>query len=237
MAYELIYEIAITILGYVFGSIPVAYLVGKIGHGIDIRNYGSGNMGTANVMRTLGKKAGLLTMVLDMLKGAVSILIARIYIWFGNYSGFGTVNSGTAFPKFLDEGFFLSIVALMAIIGHSFPVWLKFKGGKSAAVGAGALLGVNPVAFAIVIFIWFPLLKFTRYMSLSNLLVALISPPLYWFFGGNKWFNNNSLWALIIAFIMVIFVYWRHKANIKRLITGTERKMGEKVEIEKEEQK
>ncbi|MHA1407646.1 MAG: glycerol-3-phosphate acyltransferase, partial [Candidatus Heimdallarchaeaceae archaeon] len=123
------------------------------------------------------------------------------------------------------------------IIGHSFPVWLKFKGGKSAAVGAGALLGVNPVAFAIVIFIWFPLLKFTRYMSLSNLLVALISPPLYWFFGGNKWFNNNSLWALIIAFIMVVFVYWRHKANIKRLITGTERKMGEKVEIEKEEQK
>jgi glycerol-3-phosphate acyltransferase PlsY len=234
MALEILYEILLVILGYFMGSIPVAYIIGKIGYGIDIRDYGSGNMGTANVLRTLGRKAGLLTLVFDMLKGAIAILCARFYLWFGNYQGFTTFNETSVFPQVLDEGFFLALVAFMAIFGHSYPVWLKFKGGKSAAVGAGALLGVNPIAFVILIGIWFPLLKYTKYMSLSNLLVALLSPPMYWFFAGNLWFHNKSLWGLILGFIMVAFVYWRHRANIKRLITGTERKMGEKVEVEKE---
>jgi len=234
MAYEILYEILLISLGYLMGSIPVAYLIGKIGYGIDIREHGSGNMGTANVLRTLGRKAGLMTMVLDMLKGTIAILCARFYLWYGNYQGFTTFSDTGEFPQVLDEGFFLALVAFMAIIGHSYPVWLKFKGGKSAAVGAGALLGVNPIAFVILIGIWIPLLKYTKYMSLSNLLVALLSPPMYWFFAGNAWFNNKSLWGLILGFIMVVFVYWRHRANIKRLITGTERKMGEKVEVEKE---
>ncbi len=232
MANEIIYEIVLVVLGYFFGSIPVAYLVGKIGRGIDIRDYGSGNMGTANVMRTLGKKAGLLTMVLDMTKGAIAVLLARIYLWVvgDNYSGFST-NTGVEFPQLLDRGFLLALVSFMAVIGHSYPIWLKFKGGKSAAVGAGALLGVNPIPFICIMIIWFVLLKTTKLMSLSNLTVALLSPPLYWIFAGNDFWFNNSLWALIVNSIMVVLVFWRHKANIKRLLTGTERRMGEKAEV------
>lgn len=234
MAYEIIYEIILVVLGYLFGSIPVAYLIGKISRGIDIRDFGSGNMGTANVMRTLGKKAGILTMVLDMAKGAIAVLLTRIYLWVvgDNYSGFTTNVPGAKFPQFLDAGFLLTLVSLMAVIGHSFPIWLKFKGGKSAAVGAGTILGINPLPFVFIMIIWFVLLKTTKLMSLSNLVVSFLSPPLYWIFAGNEsWFFNGSLWALILSCIMVIFVFWRHKSNIKRLLTGTERKMGEKVEI------
>ncbi|NPD89645.1 MAG: glycerol-3-phosphate 1-O-acyltransferase PlsY [Asgard group archaeon] len=236
MAYELLYEILLLVGGYLFGSIPFAYIVGKISRGIDIRDYGSGNMGATNVMRTLGKKLGYLTMAFDMLKGAIPVFLARIYIWFGDYSGFGTKAEGTEFPGFLDEGFLLASVAFMAVIGHALPVWVKFKGGKSAAVGAGALLGINPIAYVAILLIWFPLLKITKIMSLSNLIMALVSPIMYWIFAGNDWFFNGSLWALIVACIMVVFVFWRHKANLKRLLTGTERKMGEKVEIKKEEE-
>lgn len=234
MAYEILYEILLVVAGYLFGSIPFAYIVCKVSRGIDIRDYGSGNMGATNVMRTLGKKAGYLTLGLDMLKGTIPVFLARIYIWFGNYSGFGTKDSGTDFPKFLDEGFLLALVAFMAVVGHGLPVWVKFKGGKSAAVGAGALLGINPIAYVIILLVWFPLLKITKIMSLSNLIMALVAPIIYWIFAGNDWFFNGSLWALIVASIMVVFVFWRHKANLKRLLTGTERKMGEKVEIEPE---
>jgi glycerol-3-phosphate acyltransferase PlsY len=233
MSYEIVFEILLLLFGYFCGSIPVAYLIGKFGHGIDIRDYGSGNMGTANVLRTLGKKAGLTTLVLDMVKGSIAVLCARFYLWFGDHDIFGT-NDTLGFPATLDEGFFLALVAFMAVLGHSLPVWLKFKGGKSAAVGAGAILAVNPIAWVIIMVIWFVLLKTTKLMSLSNLSVTLISIPLYWYFGGNLWFNNQSLWALIVSVAMAVFIYWRHRANIKRLLTGTERKMGQKVDVEEE---
>ena len=231
MAYEIFYEILLVILGYFFGSIPVGYIYGKISRGIDIRDYGSGNMGATNIMRVFGKKAFFITMILDMLKGAIAVLLARIYLWFGDYSGFGTSVTGTAFPKYLDEGFFLTLVAFMAIVGHALPIWVKFKGGKSAAVGSGVLLGINPIPFVFLILMWVILLKLTKIMSLSNLILTLFAPVMYWIFAGENWFFNGSLWALIIAFIMVAFIYWRHKANIKRLLTGTERKIGEKVEV------
>ncbi len=231
MAYEIVYEILLVVLGYFFGSIPVGYIYGKVSRGIDIRDYGSGNMGATNIMRVFGKKAFFITMILDMLKGAIAVLLARIYLWYGNYSGFGTNVTGTDFPKYLDEGFLLTLVALMAVVGHALPIWVKFKGGKSAAVGSGVLLGINPIPFVFLILMWIVLLKLTRIMSLSNLILTLFAPVMYWIFAGENWFFNGSLWALIIACVMVVFIFWRHKANIKRILTGTERKMGEKVEV------
>ncbi len=231
MAYEILYEILLVILGYFFGSIPVGYIVGKVTKGIDIRDYGSGNMGATNVMRTVSNKAGYLTMGLDMVKGAIAVFLARIYLWFGDYSGFGT-DSNAGFPNYLDEGFFLTLVAFMTVVGHALPVWVKFKGGKSAAVGSGAILGINPIAWAIIMLLWIPLLKFTKIMSLSNLILTTISPVLYWVFAGNEsWFFNGSLWAVIVCCVMVVFIFWRHRKNIKSLLAGTERKMGEKVEV------
>lgn len=234
MAIEILYEILLVVLGYLFGSIPVGYIVGKVSKGIDIRDYGSGNMGATNVMRTVSNKAGYLTMGLDMVKGATAVFLARIYVWFGTYSGFGT-DSEAGFPYYLDEGFLLTLVAFMTVVGHALPVWVKFKGGKSAAVGSGAILGINPIAWVFVMLLWFPLLKFTKIMSLSNLIMAAISPVIYWIFAGNEsWFFNGSLWALIVSCVMVAFIFWRHRVNIKSLLKGTERKMGERVEIPQE---
>lgn len=233
MSLGILYEILFVILGYLCGSIPVGYIVGKVTKGIDIRDYGSGNMGATNVMRTVSNKAGYLTMGLDMVKGAIGVFAARIYLWTAEYSGFGT-DSGAGFPYYLDEGFFLTLVAFMTVVGHALPVWVKFKGGKSAAVGSGAILGINPIAWLGIMILWFPLLKFTKIMSLSNMIMAVISPVIYWVFAGNNFWFNGSLWALIVSCIMVIFIFWRHRANIQRLLAGTERKMGEKVNIEEE---
>lgn len=220
-------EILLLIFSYLCGSIPVGYLIGVIFYNIDIRKYGSGNIGAANAFRVLGKKSGIFTMVGDILKGAVAVFSCRLYLWFGSYDAFGTSQWKFSF----DQGFFLALSALMAIIGHSYPVWFNFKGGKSASVSAGALLGVNPIAFVVVFGTWVLILIKTRYTSLSNLLVAWLTPPLYWFFAGPKFFNNQSWWAFILSFIMIILIYWRHRENIKRLIKGNERKFGQREKI------
>ena len=162
MSLGILYEILLILLGYLCGSIPFGYIVGKVAKGIDIRDYGSGNMGATNVMRTVSNKAGYLVMGLDMLKGAIAVFCARIYLWTFGYSGLGT-NPDAGFPN-LDEGFFLTFIALMTVVGHALPVWVKFKGGKSAAVGSGAILGINPMAWVVLMLIWFPLLKFTKIM-------------------------------------------------------------------------
>lgn len=224
----MISEFMFIILGYFMGSIPVGLILGWI-KGIDIRKHGSGNIGAANAFRILGKKLGITTMVLDMVKGAIAVLAARIYLCFGNYDGFGTSFSDW---YYLDHGFLLACVAIMAVLGHSFPVWLKFKGGKSASVAAGVIFGINPIAFVILYGVWILALVKTRYTSLSNLISALTAPPLYWFFAGEKFFHNQSWWAAIVGVILVLFVTWRHKENIKRLFAGTERKLGQKEKIE-----
>ncbi|TFG10393.1 hypothetical protein EU534_01045, partial [Candidatus Heimdallarchaeota archaeon] len=185
-------------------------------------------------MRTVSNKAGYLVMGLDMLKGAIAVFCARFYLWFADYSGFGT-DSEAGFPFYLDEGFFLTLVAFMTVVGHALPVWVKFKGGKSAAVGSGAILGINPMAWVVLMLIWFPLLKYTKIMSLSNMIMAVISPVIYWLFAvpGFAFWNyiSTNLWAIIVSCSMVAFIFWRHRENIKRLIAGTERKMGEKVKV------
>ncbi|MHA1303142.1 MAG: glycerol-3-phosphate 1-O-acyltransferase PlsY [Candidatus Heimdallarchaeaceae archaeon] len=224
-------EIIFLSLGYIFGSIPVGFLIGKFGYGIDVRKHGSGNIGMANVMRLCGKRAGIATMVLDMVKGTVPVVSARIYVWFGNYTGFGKI--GTV--ELNDVGLLLSLIAFFAIVGHSHPVWLKFKGGKSASVGAGALLGISPIAFILVMLVWAIALKITRYTSLSNMIAGVLYPPLFWIFAGNDPFFNKSWWGGGIGLICLLFVLWRHRVNIRSLIKGTERKIGEKAKIEQKE--
>jgi len=224
----MLYELLLLLFSYLCGSIPVGYLIGKFFYNVDIRKHGSGNIGAANAFRLLGKKAGIGTMIGDMLKGAIATFTTRIYLWCGNYNGFGTYQSNNII---LDSGFLLAMSALMAIIGHSYPVWLKFKGGKSASVGAGALLGINPIAFTICFGVWVIALIISRYTSLSNLITALTAPPLYWYFAGDRFFNNQSLWALYVSLVIVVFIYLRHHENIKRLIQGNERKFGQKEKL------
>jgi len=221
-------EILVLLVGYICGSIPVGFLIGKIGYNIDVRKHGSGNIGMANVMRLCGKKAGIMTMIGDMVKGTIAVLSGRILIWTKKFEGLGKIGQ----VELTNEGLFLSLIVFTTIIGHSFPIWLKFKGGKSASVGGGAILGINPIAFVIIMSLWIVILKKTKYTSLSNLVAGMLYPPLLWVFAGTDPFFNNNWQAAIVGAICLLFVIWRHRENVSRLIKGTERKIGQKEKIE-----
>jgi len=186
----------VLVVAYLLGSIPFAYLAGRL-NGVDLRTVGSGNLGATNVFRTLGRTVGITVMVLDIAKGAAAVLIAQ---W---------VVGGSWWPI---------AAGALAIIGHVFPVWTGFKGGKGVAVGAGALVGLVPLASAVLIVLWFVIVLLTRYVSVASIVCALAAAPLAWAFG--------APWSYV-AFIALaaLFVILKHRENIQRLLAGTENRI------------
>lgn len=193
------------IIGYIFGCFQTGYFYGRL-HGIDIRNYGSGNVGTTNTLRTLGKKAGYITYLGDALKAIFAILLVRYVIYPGSadnllltmYTGFGVV------------------------LGHNYPFYLKFKGGKGIAVTSGVMVAFD-IRFAIPGAIGFFLVFFlTRYVSLGSLVLAVIFPVCVLIFYPGQW----HLFAVSLVFCAMAF--WRHRANIVRLLHGTENRFDKK---------
>lgn len=187
------------LLGYLFGSIPFGLLLTKIaGHG-DVRAIGSGNIGATNVLRTGNKLLAFLTLLFDIGKGLAPVLIVAA-LW-------------SAYPHGL-------IAGLMALLGHIFPLWLKFKGGKGVATYIGIAFGLLPLVGLGFILIWL-LMAFTlRYSSLSALVAALGAPVIAFFVGGPDF--------AILFFLMSVLVIIRHRSNIERLIAGEETKIGSK---------
>lgn len=202
--------LGILVLAYLLGSIPAGYLVGRWLKGIDIRQYGSGSTGATNVMRTVGKPAGIGVFIFDILKGAIAILLVRV-LW------------GSDLPSEIKP--WLEVVAgLTAVIGHSKSVWLNFQGGKSVATSLGTLLALSwPVGvggfatFCLVLAIW-------RYVSLGSMAGAVMVGVLMFAL-------QNPLPYCLFGLAIVVFVIARHKANIGRLLQGTEPKFGQKVQI------
>ncbi len=194
-------------VGYLFGSFPSGYVVGKC-KGIDIRQHGSGNIGATNVVRTMGKKWGVLVFALDVLKGILGVRIAIAV-----FSPAANLVNEAGLP--LDQ--YLGITAgFGCFLGHCFPVWLGFKGGKGVAVGAGILIGLLPLTAVIGLIIWAICFQASRYVSLASIIAAISLPittrllqgylsPLFWF-------------TLILALIAI----WRHRGNMQRLLAGTE---------------
>ncbi len=184
------------VIAYLLGSIPFAYLAGRL-NGVDLRTVGSGNLGATNVFRTLGRTVGIVVMVLDIAKGAAAVLIAQ---WLAG---------GSWWPI---------AAGALAILGHVFPVWTGFKGGKGVAVGAGALIGLVPLASAVLIVLWVLLVVVTRYVSVASIVAALAAAPLAWLFG--------APWPYV-AFIALaaLFVIVKHRENIQRLLNGTENRI------------
>lgn len=195
--------VVLTIVAYLFGAIPFGLLVAK-SKGVDIRSQGSGNIGATNVLRVIGKGWGVFTLVLDALKG----FIPAFY-----------------FPMLakLDPEWGV-LFGLAAIMGHSFPVYLKFKGGKGVATSAGMLLGVAPLAVGIGIGVWIVCMVVWRYVSLASLAAAATIAVAVWIVEDKGLIINI---ALTILGAMVIFL---HRANIKRLLNGTESRMGKQKE-------
>ena len=200
-----------TVLGYLLGSIPNGLIVSK-SHGIDVRNFGSGNIGATNVLRVLGHKWGYLVFALDSLKGLLAVLLAY---WIGNR--LLPVNS---------SHILIGIVAGVAtILGHTFPVWLGFKGGKGVATSAGVLLGLMPLAVISVFIVWLTLFKTTRYVSVASMGAAIALPlfVLAYLHFGLLTGTSRLVFSIVIAGV----VLWAHRSNIQRLLHGKEQRMGQ----------
>jgi len=212
----------VAILAYLLGAIPFGLIVGRL-KGIDIRAHGSGNIGATNVWRVLGKKWGLFTFALDFGKGLAAVLLAE---WMARHW-----QVTIALPhdhervEVLDDLSTAGIAAAIAcILGHNFPVWLRFKGGKGVATSLGVVGGLMPVACVIVFVIWGVIVKITRYVSLGSLIAAVALPLsviVLLFLGWMRGWAN--FYFAVAAALMVII---RHRSNIQRLLNGTESRFG-----------
>lgn len=189
------------LLGYVLGSVPTGYLVGRA-LGVDVRKVGSGNIGTANVLRAAGKGAAALTLAGDMLKGLIPVVVARL----------STGNE-----------WLIAAAAFAAVIGHCWPVFLRFKGGKAVATGAGTTIGLAPVVGLGLFAFWWAVVLVSRYTSLGAIAVMLVSPLVLWITG-------QPLPYVLYTIVGGALVLWRHRENAVALIKGTERKVGQRVE-------
>ncbi|MBP0615402.1 glycerol-3-phosphate 1-O-acyltransferase PlsY [Jiella mangrovi] len=184
--------------GYVSGSIPFGLALGHVFGLGDIRKIGSGNIGATNALRTGHKAMAALTLMGDVLKGTVPVAIAL----------------------YLLGPFYAAIAGVGAFLGHVFPVWLGFKGGKGVATYLGVLLGIAPIGVVIFALAWLSTAYLTRYSSLAALIATLLVPIAYYFLGYPA--------AALLTAILTVLVYIRHQANIQRLIGGTEPKIGAK---------
>ncbi len=195
--------------GYLFGCFSTGYFIGKMNK-VDISKYGSSNIGATNALRTLGAKAGALTLLGDALKAVIPILMVRLIL----FKGYDNVELLALYT------------GLGVVIGHNYPVWLKFKGGKGIAATGGAMAAFDPLIIPVGLPLFILIVAITRYVSLGSLFVAVLFPV---------WIaitHPGEIHMLIVALLFMASAFIKHHANIKRLLQGTENKIGHKVKIE-----
>ncbi|MBI4649747.1 glycerol-3-phosphate 1-O-acyltransferase PlsY [Candidatus Desantisbacteria bacterium] len=195
------------IASYLLGAIPTGYIAGYVYKRIDIREYGSKNIGFTNVLRVLGTVPSVVVLICDIAKGFVPVFLCK-YIF-----------------KNQTNDFVLIAVGIATIVGHNWTVFLNFNGGKGVNTSVGVWLAIEPRAILIVLFIWALVLYLTRYMSLSNVVASILLSILIFFF-------SSSPVIIIFAIITMLLVIYRHKENIQRLLKNEERKIGEKIELD-----
>jgi len=189
---------AFIVAGYLIGSIPFALLTARRWGTVDLRSIGSGNLGAANVMRASGVKAGILVAMLDVAKGALSVALAE---------------------RFSDHSAAPALAGLAAIVGHIYPVWLRFRGGKGVATACGVFSVLMPAVVPPVLAIFLGTVWLTKYVSLGSTLATLALPPIAYAVG-------SPAPAVVAAFAASALIVFRHRTNLARLRTGTERRIG-----------
>ncbi len=194
--------IVVLIFSYLLGSIPFGLLMGKWWSKVDVREYGSGNIGMTNVLRTAGSIPAFITLLGDGGKGYAAVFLAT---------------------KVTDNLFLALLAGIAAVVGHNWPVFLRFRGGKGVATAAGVVLAVRPWSALILFLIWLGVLVKFRYISLASIVVAICLPFVLLIFG-------VSLWEFALALLLSSFTVLRHRSNIERLRAGTEFRFGEKIE-------
>jgi glycerol-3-phosphate acyltransferase PlsY len=209
--------LTIAAIAYVLGSIPFGLIVAR-SQGIDIRQHGSGNIGATNVWRVLGKKYGIITFAADVLKGLAAVLVAK---WLAARWGFPVEVRGKSTTDFLAQDYAGIAAALGCIFGHSFPVWLGFKGGKGVATSLGVIFGMMPSAALLAFALWGVVFKIWGYVSLASIVAAAALPIIVvallflgWLHGWGHFFFAVAAGLLVIR---------RHRENISRLVAGTEK--------------
>jgi len=196
-------NLLILFFGYLFGSFPSGYLAGRIAKGIDIRSLGSGSTGATNVLRHIGKRAAITVFLLDVFKGVLSILLAKYLL--------------------LNDSWQVAI-GLSTLIGHIWPVWLNWKGGKAVATGLGIFLGLSWQVGLATLGVFIIMITLFRIVSLASISSALALPLIMFISFSN---SNISLPFLIISLLAMILVIWRHRENIDRLIKSEEPRIGQ----------
>ncbi len=204
--------IIIAVIAYLIGSINFSIILSKRMAGFDIREKGSGNAGTTNMLRAVGKKAAVITLICDILKGVVSILIA--------------VFAGKI-VKNLDNALLVQLAGIFVIIGHTFPIFFKFKGGKGIATSLGVLLMTNWQIGLICLVFALVLIALTRMVSVGSIAAGILFPVLVAFIDQNYIVpTSNSNWSyLVFSIIIALLVIFNHRANVQRILNGTENKI------------
>lgn len=196
------------IVAYLIGSIPTSYIVSRLSKGIDIRQYGSGNIGATNTLRVLGKKMGAIVLVIDVLKGVFCVLVLpKIFFHAQAHLTLTT---------------FKAFMAASAVFGHVWAIFLKFKGGKGVATTLGVFLALSPKPAIAAILIWLLVVVVTKYVSLSSLIMMLSLPVFMFMF-------NQPFSYMILSILLCVLIFYTHNQNIKRLTIGKEHKITKKM--------
>lgn len=201
MSYLMIEIFLAAIIAYLIGSIPTGYIIVKVKTGKDIRTVGSGSTGATNVKRVLGKKYFFIVMLLDALKGALPVILAKVFATTG-----------------ITLGLIPVIAAIGVIIGHSKSIFLQFQGGKSVASGVGTILALNWIAGLIIAVVWGIITYFTKYVSVGSIIALLLSPFVMYFL-------HSPIAYVAYCALGAIYIVYLHRENIKRLINGNENKV------------
>ncbi len=203
--------IIVAIIGYLLGSISFSVIISKKMAGFDVREKGSKNAGSTNVLRTVGKKAALITLICDILKGVVAVLIALLA---------GKIIQG------LNNALLVQLAGIFVIVGHTFPIFFKFKGGKGVATSLGVLLTINWQIGLICLVFALVLMALTRMVSVGSIAAAVLFPVLVLFINQNYIVvESTHLSYLIFSIVLAALVVFNHRANLKRIFTGTENKL------------
>ena len=204
--------LACSLVGYIFGSFPAGYFAGRLA-GVDVRREGSGNIGATNVLRVLGKRWGYPVFAIDLLKGFAAVRVSLMLVSF--------------WPDAKPYAEYIAILtAITCVAGHTFPVWLRFKGGKGVATTAGALAGLVPLAVPLVFLVWVVVFEISRYVSLASMTAAISLPIIVALLARWHFVDTGALIYFSVA--MMLLVLWRHRSNFSRLLNGTEQRFRRK---------
>jgi glycerol-3-phosphate acyltransferase PlsY len=212
----------LVVAAYLLGSIPFSYLVVRLMTGEDIRRHGSRNVGATNVARSFGKAPGVIALFLDGAKGYAVVVVAE---WLTRRPEW-PLAFGTDASPLHSQAFWVALAALVAVVGHMFPLWLRFHGGKGVATATGAFLALDPIAVAASIIIFLLVLITARIVSLASI-VSAASFPIFL-----RFLSHAPFWTTVLSIVISILIIVKHHSNIARIAEGTERRIGDPKERE-----